>query len=197
MLQKVKSVIRVHGTRFLKAAFVVSAALLIFSYLGHNAGLYKVLRSVSLEAWIGLVLTLATTAWGAFTSASKEVIERSQERQQRNTELIERRHDETVQLIRELEDAIDSLNIRLSAIDSLSSRIEQNVQKLHNLEVQFADLDQRQKGSDRFVSTVSLIAKLIEDVAQLKLLSQLSHENTEFNSADIDNAPGDGGLGRR
>jgi hypothetical protein len=188
------------GLKVARLAAIFTGLVFAISFLDDRLGVYAVLRSISTEAYVGLGLTIGTTIWGEITARTRSLKTLTLEGQARNAGLIEQQGRETVKLIRELEDAIDTLNIRLSEIDALTDGIRINGVAIHELDLKLVDLDQRLKQGDRLLYVLNLMRHLIEDVAHLKTLIHSDYkgnENTELVGTDPNHDAGSSGLGSR
>lgn len=166
-------IVRQNWKRFLISAIAWTVIFLAIAFLDRYLRLSLLFRRISAEAWLGLAITIITTFLGAIAASQKERQEAGLAAQEANKQLILQNNRENVESIREIEDGLDSLIARLNILSQLEERLRRIEEAIAQLNIDFADLDQRQKQGDRLLYALDLIAKLVEDVGALKAIARL------------------------
>lgn len=149
--------------RFVRTGLIVAIAFILFQWAGSKYKIDSKLKSVNIEVWIGLVITITTTYWEWYAENQKEKVKQTQENQVLNSELIKR-----------LEGRIDSLMMQLAQVRAAQSDNSGVIQTLQTQERALDDkidayryqvLEERFKLLSGFNEE---ICKLHTDVAYIK-----------------------------
>jgi hypothetical protein len=140
----------------------------IFSKLFDLPFLLKLARSISPEGWVGLGATIVS-------GVVAYIIDREKERQSSNID----RYDANRELIRELENGLDSIISRLNAIHELQEEIGKLKEAIVAVKENMAVISAKQESNGQVMLVLTLLLNLNNDVVLLKTLLNVNSSRNQ------------------
>jgi hypothetical protein len=167
MLKLIKS----NWIKFCIIAIVWNLVIFVIS----NTPAREIIKHISFEGWLSIILTIVTTGLAALTDIQKRRSQFAVDERNKIKELIQTNQETLISGLRALEDIIDSIRLEMQQFEVVGLRMsaiesESDLQKSEHYKLvsEVHRLDERIRQGDRLLKALNIIGGLINDVAEVR-----------------------------